>query len=39
VIAFAASEQAAYLTGVDIPCDGGVIAGFRTKDLLSFVTR
>lgn len=27
VIAFCASEQAGYLTGVDILCDGGVMAG------------
>ena len=27
VLAFCASEQAGYLTGVDILCDGGVIAG------------
>jgi NAD(P)-dependent dehydrogenase (short-subunit alcohol dehydrogenase family) len=39
VIAFSADKQAAYLTGVDIPCDGGVIAGFRTRDLLSFTAR
>ncbi len=38
LIAFSAGEQASYLTGVDIPCDGGVIAGFRTRDLFSFVT-
>lgn len=37
VIAFSAGEKAGYLTGVDIVCDGGVTAGFKTKDLLSFI--
>jgi NAD(P)-dependent dehydrogenase (short-subunit alcohol dehydrogenase family) len=39
VIAFSASEKAGYLTGVDILCDGGVVAGFNPKKLLSFIPR
>ena len=35
VLAFCASTKAGYLTGVDIPCDGGVLAGFRLKDMLT----
>jgi len=35
VLAFCASTKAGYLTGVDIPCDGGVLAGFRLKDILT----
>jgi NAD(P)-dependent dehydrogenase (short-subunit alcohol dehydrogenase family) len=34
VLAFCASERASYLTGVDILCDGGTIAGVGWKDLL-----
>jgi NAD(P)-dependent dehydrogenase (short-subunit alcohol dehydrogenase family) len=34
VLAFCASEGASYLTGVDILCDGGTIAGVGWKDLL-----
>ena len=39
VIAFSASEKASYLTGVDILCDGGVVAGFKPGKLLSFIPR
>ncbi|MBV9871357.1 MAG: SDR family oxidoreductase [Frankiaceae bacterium] len=35
VLAFCASNKAGYLTGTDILCDGGVVAGVRLKDLLS----
>ena len=31
LLAFCASEKASYLTGVDILCDGGVIASMRPK--------
>lgn len=35
VIAFCASDQASYLTGVDVLCDGGVVAGITPKDMRS----
>jgi NAD(P)-dependent dehydrogenase (short-subunit alcohol dehydrogenase family) len=35
VLAFCASDRAGYLTGTDILCDGGVIAGIRRKDMVS----
>jgi NAD(P)-dependent dehydrogenase (short-subunit alcohol dehydrogenase family) len=35
VLAFCAGEKAGYLTGTDVLCDGGVVAGIRWKDLLS----
>lgn len=35
VLAFCASTKAGYLTGVDIPCDGGVLAAFTLKDLIT----
>lgn len=31
LIAFCASRKAGYLTGIDILCDGGVIAGRRNR--------
>ncbi len=31
VLAFCASEKASYLTGTDVLCDGGVIAGLKRK--------
>jgi NAD(P)-dependent dehydrogenase (short-subunit alcohol dehydrogenase family) len=34
VLAFCASDKPGYLTGTDILCDGGVVAGTRWKDLL-----
>lgn len=34
VLAFCASPKASYLTGVDILCDGGVIAGMPLRDKL-----
>jgi NAD(P)-dependent dehydrogenase (short-subunit alcohol dehydrogenase family) len=34
LLAFCASERASYLTGVDILCDGGTIAGVGWMDLL-----
>ena len=37
LIAFSAGEKASYLTGVDILCDGGVVAGFNFRKLLSFI--
>jgi len=38
LIAFSASEKATYMTGVDILCDGGVVAGFKPRKLLSFAS-
>lgn len=35
VLAFAASDKAGYLTGVDILCDGGVVAAMTLRDMLS----
>jgi NAD(P)-dependent dehydrogenase (short-subunit alcohol dehydrogenase family) len=35
VLAFCASENARYLTGTDVLCDGGVVAGVRRRDLLT----
>lgn len=34
VLAFCASDKARYLTGTDVLCDGGVVAGVRRRDLL-----
>ena len=34
VLAFCARESASYLTGTDILCDGGTIAGVTWKDLI-----
>jgi NAD(P)-dependent dehydrogenase (short-subunit alcohol dehydrogenase family) len=34
VLAFCAGDRARYLTGTDILCDGGVVAGVRRRDLL-----
>lgn len=35
VLAFCASDKASYLTGVDIPCDGGVLATITLRDVLA----
>jgi NAD(P)-dependent dehydrogenase (short-subunit alcohol dehydrogenase family) len=35
VLAFCASTKAGYLTGVDIACDGGVLAAFSLKDMIT----
>lgn len=35
VLAFCASDRSGYLTGTDILCDGGVVAGITWKDLLT----
>jgi NAD(P)-dependent dehydrogenase (short-subunit alcohol dehydrogenase family) len=35
VLAFCASPDAGYLTGADILCDGGVVAGLRPRDVLA----
>lgn len=35
VLAFCASTKAGYLTGVDIACDGGVLAAFTLKNLIT----
>ncbi|MEW5810453.1 MAG: SDR family oxidoreductase [Actinomycetota bacterium] len=35
LLAFCASDKASYLTGVDIPCDGGVLATLRIRDVLT----
>jgi NAD(P)-dependent dehydrogenase (short-subunit alcohol dehydrogenase family) len=34
VLVFCASEKARYLTGTDVLCDGGVVAGVRLRDLI-----
>jgi NAD(P)-dependent dehydrogenase (short-subunit alcohol dehydrogenase family) len=34
LLAFCASERASYLTGTDILCDGGTVAGTRSVDLI-----
>ncbi|MYM64835.1 SDR family oxidoreductase [Pseudomaricurvus sp. HS19] len=33
LLAFCASDKAGYLTGVDIPCDGGVLACITPRDI------
>jgi len=38
LLAFCASDKASYMTGIDIPCDGGVIACITPKDLRSLST-
>ncbi len=35
VLAFCASTKAGYLTGVDIACDGGVLAAFGLKNMIA----
>ena len=35
LLAFCASPKAGYLTGVDIICDGGVLASIRLRDLIA----
>lgn len=35
LLAFCASDKASYLTGIDIPCDGGVLATIKLKDVIS----
>jgi NAD(P)-dependent dehydrogenase (short-subunit alcohol dehydrogenase family) len=35
LLAFCASEKASYLTGVDILCDGGVVASMTLRDMLA----
>lgn len=35
LLAFCASDKACYLTGVDIACDGGVLAGVTPKSMLA----
>ncbi|WP_068187158.1 SDR family oxidoreductase [Mycobacterium sp. UM_CSW] len=39
VLAFCASTKAGYLTGVDIACDGGVLAAFTLKNMIPLATR
>lgn len=39
VLAFAASDKAGYLTGVDILCDGGVVAAMTLRDKLAVARR
>ena len=34
LLAFCASEKAGYLTGIDILCDGGVVASMTLRDKL-----
>lgn len=35
LLAFCADAKAGYLTGVDIACDGGVLAAFTMKDMIT----
>jgi len=35
LLAFCASAKAGYLTGVDIACDGGVLAAFKLRSMLT----
>ncbi len=35
LLAFCADTRASYVTGVDIACDGGVLAGFTIKDMIT----
>ena len=35
LLAFCASDKASYLTGVDIPCDGGVLATIKLRDVVT----
>src|SRR5690606_33990654 len=35
VLAFCASEKPGYLTGTDILCDGGVVAGISRREMLA----
>ena len=35
LLAFCADTRASYVTGVDIACDGGVLAGFTMKDTIA----
>lgn len=35
LLAFCAGHEASYITGVDIACDGGVLAGFTMKDMIA----
>ncbi len=35
LLAFCADTRASYVTGVDIACDGGVLAGFTMKDMIA----
>ncbi|MCB9224960.1 MAG: SDR family oxidoreductase [Crocinitomicaceae bacterium] len=37
LIAFCVSDRSSYTTGIDIPCDGGVIAGFSKKNLFKMM--
>lgn len=39
VIAFAVSPRASYLTGSEILCDGGVVAGTTWRDILRLARR
>ncbi|MEZ0351108.1 SDR family oxidoreductase [Mycobacterium sp. pR1184] len=35
LLVFCATEKASYLTGVDIACDGGVLAAFTLRDMMA----
>ncbi|MEB4208024.1 SDR family oxidoreductase [Mycobacterium sp. 94-17] len=35
LLAFCASDKASYITGIDIPCDGGVLAVIGLKDMIA----
>jgi NAD(P)-dependent dehydrogenase (short-subunit alcohol dehydrogenase family) len=35
LLAFCADTRASYITGIDIACDGGVLAGFTRKDMIA----
>jgi NAD(P)-dependent dehydrogenase (short-subunit alcohol dehydrogenase family) len=35
LLAFCADTKASYMTGVDIACDGGVLAAFTMRDMIA----
>ena len=39
LLAFCASDKASYLTGIDIPCDGGVTGSVTLRDKLSIARK
>lgn len=39
LLAFCASDKASYLTGIDIPCDGGVTGSVSLRDKLSIARK
>jgi NAD(P)-dependent dehydrogenase (short-subunit alcohol dehydrogenase family) len=39
LLAFCAGDKAFYLTGIDIPCDGGVTGSVTLRDRLSIARK